>query len=391
MGSKVLKGSLWSLGAATLVGMSLSGCGHSISVSGGPPAPPPPAGPEFVYVSNTGDDTVSLLSVDKKTGGLTNVNQTIVEVGSGLKGIAATKKFLFAADPTTSEIFGFSINTTNGNLTPTAQGMLNTGVGTAPTAMSIPAGSNSLYVTDFANNQLLQYSFDTGTGALTAIGSPVATDAGPVSVAASNLGTAVFVANKTTGTITGYTRNTNNGALTPSGSIVSLGTSAGSPNWIAADLSGGLLYSADAFGGLGGSIVVFTISGASLTLNGAFGTGNLAGQPLSVAINQALPFVYSANDGNDNASQYTIQSGGLSPALLIQDIPSANSVISDVLGHFVYVTDNALTDGLIFQFTLDTTTSTLSPISPGSVSTENPPNPTSNPFQIICIQEPAPS
>ncbi len=56
MGSKVLKGSLWSLGAATLAGMILSGCGHSISVSGGPPAPPAPAGPEFVYVSNTGDD-----------------------------------------------------------------------------------------------------------------------------------------------------------------------------------------------------------------------------------------------------------------------------------------------------------------------------------------------
>jgi len=50
-----------------------------------------------------------------------------------------------------------------------------------------------------------------------------------------------------------------------------------------------------------------------------------------------------------------------------------------------------LTDGLIFQFALDTTTSTLSPISPGSVSTENPPNPASNPFQIICVQEPAPS
>ncbi len=84
--------------------------------------------------------SVSLLSVDKKTGGLTNVNQTTVEVGSGLKGIAATKKFLFAADPTTSEIFGFSINTTNGNLTPTAQGMLNTGVGTASDGDVNPGG-----------------------------------------------------------------------------------------------------------------------------------------------------------------------------------------------------------------------------------------------------------
>ena len=389
MGSKVLKGSMWALGAATLAGMILWGCGHSISVSGGPPAPPGPTGPEFVYVSNTGDDMISVLSVDKKTGGLSNVEDVPAAVGSGLKGIAATKTFLFAADPTTSEIFGFVINSKTGKLTPTAQGMFNTGAGTGPTAMSIPAGSTNLYVTDFANNQLLQFSFDKGTGALTAIGSPVATDVGPVSVAASNLGTAVFVANKTTGTITGYTRNTNNGTLTPSGSIKSLGAAFGSPNWLAADLSGATLYSADAFGGAGGSIVVFSISGATLTLNGAFSTGNLAGQPLSVAINQALPFVYSANDGNNNASQYSIQSGGLSPAVLIPDIPSANSVTSDVLGHFVYVTDSA--DALIFQFALDTTTSTLSAISPGSVDTENPANPASNPFQVICIEEPAPS
>ncbi len=61
----------------------------------------------------------------------------------------------------------------------------------------------------------------------------------------------------------------------------------------------------------------------------------------------------------------SIQSGGLSSAVLIQDIPSANSVTSDVLGHFVYVTDNALTDGLIFQFALDTTTNRSRRFRPG--------------------------
>ena len=390
MGSKVLKGSMWALGATTLAGMILAGCGHSISVSGGPPAPPGPTGPEFVYVSNTGDDNISVLSVDKKTGGLTNVEDVPAAVGSGLKGLAATKKFLFAADPTTSEIFGYVINSKTGKLTPTAQGMFNTGVGTGPTAMSIPSGSTNLYVTDFTNNQLFQFAFDKGTGAISTIGGgPVATGNGPVSVAASNLGTAVFVANKTTGNITGYTRDTNNGTLTPSGSIPSLGATFGSPNWLAADLSGATLYTADASGGPGGSIVVFSISGAMLTLNGAFGTGNSTNQPLSVAINQALPFVYSANDGNDNMSQFSIQSGGLSSAVLVPGIPSANSVVSDVLGSFVYVTDSA--DALIFQFALDTTTNQLGAISPGSVDTENPPNPTSNPFQVICVQEPAPS
>jgi 6-phosphogluconolactonase len=390
MGSKVLKGSMWALGAATLAGMILSGCGHSISVSGGPPAPPGPTGPEFVYVSNTGDDIISVLSVDKKTGGLTNVEDVPAAVGSGLKGIAATKTFLFAADPTTSEIFGFVINAKTGKLTPTAQGMFSTGAGTGPTAMSIPAGSTNLYVTDPTNNQLFQFAFDKTTGALSTIGGgPLATGNGPVSVAASNLGTAVFVANKITGNITGYSRNTSNGTLTPSGSIASLGTTFGSPNWLATDLSGATLYNADASGGPGGSIVVFSINGATLSLNGAFGTGNSTNQPLSVAVNQTRPFVYSANDGNDNTSQFSIQSGGLSSAVLVPGTPSANSVTSDALGNFVYVTDSA--DALIFQFALDTTTNQLSAISPGSVDTENPPNPASNPFQVISIQEPAPS
>jgi 6-phosphogluconolactonase (cycloisomerase 2 family) len=390
MGSKVLKGSMGALGAATLAGMILSGCGHSISVSGGPPAPPGPTGPEFVYVSNTGDDIVSVFSVDKKTGGLSNVQDQPLEVGSGLKGIAATKKFLFAADPTTSEIFGFAINSKSGKLTPTAQGMFNTGVGTGPTAMSIPAGSTNLYVTDPTNNQLFQFAFDKTTGAISSIGGgPVATGKGPVSVAASNLGTAVFVANKVTGNITGYTRDTNNGTLTPSGSIASLGATFGSPNSLATDLSGATLYNADASGGPGGSIVVFSISGATLTLNGAFGTGNVTNQPLAVAINQTRPFVYSANDGADNTSQFSIQQGGLSSAVLIPGTPSANSVTSDALGNFVYVTDSA--DALVFQFALDTSTNQLSAIPPGSVDTENPANPASNPFQVISIQEPAPS
>jgi 6-phosphogluconolactonase (cycloisomerase 2 family) len=384
---RMLRGISWSAGAAILAGLMVSGCGHSISVSSAGPAPAPPPGPEYVYVSNTGDNIISVFSVSAKTGVLTFVEQVQAEVGSGLKGIAANRAgtFLFAADPAASEILGFKIEQKTGKLTPTAQAVFPTGAGTQPNTLTITPGSTSLYVTDFANAQLFQFSFSSGSGELKPIGGgPVPTGNDPVSVAASSLGTAVFVANATDGTISGFSR-ANNGVLTPSGFIGSLGTSAGAPKWLAADLSGSRLYNADSLGGPGGSVVVFNITGSMLSLVGPFGTGNNVNGPLSVAINPVFAFVYAANDGNNNTSLYSITSTGLLPATLIPNTPSVNSVITDNLGKFLYLTDKA--DALVLQFAINS--SSGAPTSIGSINTEVPPNGASSPFQIISVEEPS--
>jgi len=389
MRSRMLRGSSWWVGAAILTGLIVSGCGHSISVSSAGPAPVPPAGPEFVYVSNSGDNMISVFSVTAKTGQLNLIQQIRAEAGSGLKGIAANRAgtFLFAADPTASEVLGFKVNQRTGEIAPTSQAVFPTGAGTQPYTLTVAPGSTSLYVTDLANAQLFELTFNAGSGELKNIGvGSVPTGNGPVSVAASSLGSAVFVANRTDGTISGFAR-VSTGALTPSGFIPSLGTTGGVPNWLAADLSGSTLYDADGLGGPGGSVVTFNITGASLTLVGAFGTGNNTNQPVSVAVNPVLPFVYAANFANSNTSLYSITGSGLSPAVLIPGTPNVNSVITDNLGKYAYFTDSV--DALVLQAAIATASGNLTQIGAGFVDTESPPNGASAPFQVICVEEPS--
>ncbi|MGD0291635.1 MAG: beta-propeller fold lactonase family protein [Candidatus Binataceae bacterium] len=388
MWSRMLRGSSWWIAGATLAGLLASGCGHSIDVNGGGPAPSPPPGPEFEYVSNTGDDMISVLQVDSKGGALSHVEQVATGTGSGLKGIAATQTFLYAADPTTSEIYEFKINQKTGKLTPTTQGKVNTGAGTAPLTLAAGPGGGFLYVLDPGVNQIFQFSIDKATGELKQIGGgPLPTGIDPVSIAVSATGTALFVANQKDGTISGFAI-AKNGTLSASGFIGSLGTTDGTPNWLAADPSGLELYTADGAGGPGGSVVKFNITGPTLGFVGVFATGNLTHEPLSVAIDPAIPFIYAANDGNDNVSKYQIQSSGLSPATLITGTTSANSVITDTLGQFIYVTDQA--GAKVFQGAIDQTTGDVTPIGTGTVNTEVPANPASSPFQIISSELPAP-
>ncbi len=384
MGSKAFRGSSWWHGAVTLAWLMAAGCGHSIQVSSGGGPPPQPPGPEFVYVSNTADDVIAVFSINAKTGALTFVQQVQAETGSGLKGIVANRQLLFAADPVANEILGFTINQKDGKLTPTGQAVLNTGAGTAPTTLAIPRGSSNVYVTDTANNQLFQFSFD-ASGTLTSLSpGPVPTGKNPVSVAASAVLAGVFVANQADGTISGYAR-AKNGTLTPSGFIPSLGTANGSPMWLAADLSGAKLYDADGSGGPGGSVVVFTISSSMLTLAAApFGTGNLVNGPLSLAIDPTFPFVYAANDGNNNTTLYMITASGLSSPQLVSGTVSANSVITDNLGKYIYVTDN--TDSLLFPGSINTTNGAVTPIGSGPISTVG-----TSPFQVIVVELPPPS
>ncbi len=387
---RMLRGNSWWVGAAILAGLMITGCGHSISVSSAGPAPAPPPGPEFVYVSNSGNNIISVFAVNKKTGNLSFVQQVQAEVGSGLKGISANRAgtFLFAADPVASEILGFRINQRTGEIKPTAQAVFPTGAGTQPNTLTTTPGSTSLYVTDFANAQLFQFSFNSSTGELQPIGSgPVPTGNGPVSVASSSLGSAVFVANSTDGTISGYAR-ANTGVLTPSGSIRSLGTANGTPNWLAADLSGSVIYNADSQGGPGGSVVVFDITGSQLSLVGPFGTGNNVGAPVSVAINPVVPFVYAANFANNNTSLYSINSTGLSPATIIPNTPSVNSVINDNLGKFAYFSDNV--DAYVLEASINQTTGNLTFIPPnGFIPSESPPIGSASPFQVISVEEPS--
>jgi 6-phosphogluconolactonase (cycloisomerase 2 family) len=376
---------LLSVAGVLAVVLIASGCGHTIDVGGGPPPGPPP-GPEFAYVSNSGDGVVSELKIDAKSGNPSFIDQ--VSTGAKtIQGMAATPGLLYVASPSDSQIFGFRINAKNGTLTPTAQGSVNTGSGTAPVALAISLGGSFLYAVDDVGNQVFQYSINKSDGALKAIAGPVPTGNKPVTLAIAPTGQSLFVGNQGDGTIFGFSI-ARNGALTNTGSIGSLGGTTGAPQWLSNDPAGGPdLFNADADGGPGGSVVEFTIAGAKLNPVGVFGTGNASGAPVSVAVDPVIPFVYTGNFANNNGSKFQILANGLSTATLITSLPSPSSVAVDQTGAFFFAADQ--TDALVFFGKIDQTTGdvTLSP--GGPIDTESPPNGASAPFQILTIMTPS--
>ncbi|MGH8010946.1 MAG: lactonase family protein [Candidatus Binataceae bacterium] len=358
----------------------IAGCGHSIS-GAQPPGPPPPAPPEYAFVSNSADSVISSFKVNSKTGALTFADSATAGAAGGARGLVVAHKgqFLYVANQDSAEIFGFTIDKSNGHLSPTGQKSISTGAGTAPLTLAV-SPDNFLYALDYANNQVLSYSISTSSGALKSLGAPVATGRGPVSMVVTPQITAGFVANSIDGTLSGYSI-AKNGTLTASGSIASLGTVAGEPLWLVSDATGANLYVADAMGLAGGVISAFTISGATLAFVNVFSTGNTTGFPLSLTVSPTLPFIYVANGANNNLSKLTIQTGGLAPATLIPGITSANSIASAPNGKFLYITDQS--GGMIFQNGINATTGDLVPVAPASIPTESPANPASSPFQIV--------
>jgi 6-phosphogluconolactonase (cycloisomerase 2 family) len=386
----------WWIGAALIAGLSLSAaCGHSVDFGVAPPPGVLPARPQFAYVSNQGDGKISEFSVDSKTGKLSLIG-TAAAGSSGLKGLAATPstRLVFAANPVDSKIFAFKFSSkgkTPGVLKPLA--ITSTGAGTAPTALALNLTGSFLYATDVANNTLLEYSINAGNGKLKPIGTgSIPTMKTPVSVVASAHSNVMFVANSGDGTISGYSIDTH-GGLKSTGFVGSLGgLTPAAPQRLAVDTTGGGIYDADMFPGPGGSVSAFTLTGPGTGLifvaGGPFPSGNASGFPSWVAVDSPARFVYAANPGpgNNNLSVYKIQSNaGLSAATLAA-VPalSLNSVTSDASGSFLYATDAG--QGIVFEFSINTATGVPSPIAGSPVSTENPSNPASHPFQVIVTQ-----
>lgn len=387
----MMRGSRWGAGewfaAGFVIALIGAGCGHTIDVGGGGSPSPTPNGPQFAYVNNSGDGVVSEFKIDAKTGALSFIEQIATGATGGIKGMAATPGLLYVANESTGEIFGFKINAKKGTLTATAQGSVSTGAGTGPVALAISPVGSFLYAVDAIGNQIFQYSINKSDGALKAIaGGPQPTGVKPVTLAIAPTGQALFVGNQTDGTISIFSI-AKNGALTVSGYIDSLGANPGAPQWLSSDPAGGIgLFDADAGGGAGGSVSVFQISGTTLNFIGVYGTGSAAGAPLSVAVNRAIQFIYTANDGNDSVSKYQILSKDqLSNPTLTNGLPSADSIAIDQTGAFFFVTDQA--DAQIIFGTINQTTGDITPVN--SVNTESPANGKSSPFQILSVMTPS--
>jgi 6-phosphogluconolactonase (cycloisomerase 2 family) len=155
--------------------------------------PPRNGQPGYIFVANTGHATqavgatVLVFSYDGTSGALATVGSPYAVGSAGFSlpmavTIDPTARFLYVTDYQDNTVSEFSINATNGQLqavgTPVA-------TGTAPVDIKIEPSGHFAYVANFFGNTIDVYSIDPTTGALTLVpsGGTVPTGTGPTSIA----------------------------------------------------------------------------------------------------------------------------------------------------------------------------------------------------------------
>jgi 6-phosphogluconolactonase len=233
-------------------------------------------GGTFLFVLNQGSNDISGFAIDPTTGNLSVVNGSPFASGCSGSSLAITPKAdtLFVTCPGLGTIEALTIN---------GQGVLS-----APTQVSGPSGSPTfagveptgrfLYVADPTANGVFAFSIGSN-GALTAIsGSPFASGAQPIALAATPQGSLLYVANQGSNNVSAFVIDSKTGALgTVSGSPFSTGGQG--PTFVAA--SAAFLYVGDQGTN---DVAAFSIgSNGALTAvpNSPF---NVATSPISIAL-----------------------------------------------------------------------------------------------------------
>jgi 6-phosphogluconolactonase (cycloisomerase 2 family) len=178
------------------------------------------------------------------------------------------------------------------------------------------SGISYLYVTAQANTTISAYTVTQSTGALTTVGSALATGSLPSAMAVTPTGSALFVANTGSNNISTYTINSD-GSLTAVSGTTATGTT---PAGLAVDSGGKFLFVANQGSS---SISVFSINGTTLAaapgspfttipVGLSYPNGTL---PAAVAVSASGKFLYVANQLANFVSAFSINStsGALTP------------------------------------------------------------------------------
>jgi 6-phosphogluconolactonase len=237
---------------------------------------------QFLYVANAADSTISLFSINSSSGALTEVLPRTSAGGfsPGFMTMDSGGKFLFVANQVSNDVSMFqigaagtlallstvSLGSSPAGLTLSSAGflyvpvpnfsviaVLNTGSGTlqfvgsyAVTTgvggIAVDSGAKFLYATNPASNTVSVFAIQAGGGLIAMPGLTVATGAGstPVAVALNLSGTALYVADTGSATVSQFTINSSTGVLTAfTAAAVVAGTS---PAFLVVDPGGKFIF-----------------------------------------------------------------------------------------------------------------------------------------------------
>jgi len=341
----------------------------------------------WLYAANTGANTISGYS----TGALTSIDTDAVLGGVQLtisSGGAApvamvmhpTLSRLYVINNGSNTVSAFSYDAGTGALTATdvdvAVGVqLTLAVGTNPTELAIDRSGKFLFVANQNSNDVSAFSIDATTGVLTAAG-PTSTGAasGPRSLTVHPSGMYVYTANGTaTGTLSIFSVNATTGALALQGG--SPLSTVPDPRSVRADPSGKYLFVASETGQVQQGYSISTVNG---TLS-ALGVTRTRSQPVAMAMSSSTSslspqprYAYAVASTANTVRSHSVNasSGALSflNSYTVGNGPVA--VVVDPYGRFVYTVNNTVDS--LSGYSINDTTGALSRIDllPGLVGND---------------------
>ncbi len=172
----------------------------------------------FQGANTTGAGALSVFAIgsDNSLGAATNVNIGNNPVGVTIANFNSTV-YVVDQDPAAPQVLAFTEDASSGALTPVAGTTATTGfpAGVQPSAVAEDPTGRFVYVTDQAANQLIGYVVLGGGGLQAMVNGPFATGLFPVAILVDPRGKYVYVANYNAKSISAYTLNVATG--TPSG------------------------------------------------------------------------------------------------------------------------------------------------------------------------------
>ena len=350
-----------------------------------------PPFPQFAYVTNKTEDSVSVYWIDRTTGRLYHRNDVGLELGQAPHSpvslsVGPSGAYAYVGNFDSNSVTTFSIDPDTGALTEreTVSGVVH-----GPQSMVVESTGHFAYVANYNSNDVAMFSISQ-TGVLTPllIGMGTATvPAGrqPSSLAIDPTGTYVYVANFATSNMTTFSID-GGGAQTP-GALTTIGGAIGagvSPRSVAVDPKGPFVYVADhnpnATGDVANAVTTVTMFRIKQSPDPNPGTLQLIGTvtvasastgsaPESIVVDPSGRFVYVADSGVHAVIPYSIdQTTGALTAVLtgtgagaavgVGEQPIAVTV--DPTGQFAYVID-ALSNTMT-TFSIDQSTGELTAV-----------------------------
>jgi len=312
---------------------------------------------KFLYLSNIGSGpTAYTFSINSSTGALTQIQQLGIQGAGGYFGALAygtapvlyTPSFAYVTNQTGKSISEFTITDSNGALTAVSGSPLADSNG----PQVVAASPNGKFVyTGNSNGSISEYKITATIGALTKItGSPIKGLANPVSLVVDPTSTFLLVADQTNQTLSSYTINAANGALT----LLSSAATGFPPSAVALDPTG-----AQALVTGVNSVDYFPIS-----LNGTIGirsSYNGGATATALSIDPTSQYLFQANTVGPVLAVYTLlETGVQNGALYYTPGNGPSAVLAEPSGRFVYVANSA--DGTISAYSLNNPTGVLTPI-----------------------------